>query len=113
MCIDYNKIIKYYIDPININIEMESNSNIDINNNLQLNNATYNLYNNDNFIFIEQMSTEALNNSKNVLDIINELFQEQIKVSQNLINKEKIDLFNANITSLINIYFSNKNNRNI
>ena len=79
---------------------MESNSNIDINNNLQLNNATYNLYNNDNFIFIEQMSTEALNNSKIVLDIINELFQEQIKVSQNLINKEKIDLFNANITSL-------------
>ena len=82
---------------------MESNSNIDINNNLQLNNATYNLYNNDNFIFIEQISTEALNNSRIVLDIINELFQEQIKVSQNLINKEKMDLFNSNITSLINI----------
>ena len=100
---DYNKIIKYYIDPININIEMESNSNIDINNNLKLNNATYNIYNNDNFILIEQISTEALNNSKIVLDIINELFQEQIKVSQNLINKEKMDLFNTSITSLINI----------
>ena len=32
---------------------MESNSNIDINNNLKLNNATYNIYNNDNFILIE------------------------------------------------------------
>ena len=52
---DYNKIIKYYIDPININIEMESNSNIDINNNLKLNNATYNIYNNDNFILYHKI----------------------------------------------------------
>ena len=100
---DYKKIIKYFIDPININVEIESNSNIDINNNLKLNNATYNIYNNDNFILIEQISSEALNNTKIVLDIINELFQEQIKASQNLMNKKKLDLFNANITSLINI----------
>ena len=100
---DYRGITKYFIDPININVEIESNSNIDINNNLKLNNTTYNLYNNDNFILIEQISTDALNNSKIVLDIISELFQEQIKVSQILINKEKLDLFNTTITSLINI----------
>ena len=100
---EYNKLTKYFIDPININVETESNSTIDISNNLKLNNAIYNLYNNENFFLIEKISTEALNNIKVVLEIMNELFQEQIKISQNLINKEKLDLFNMSITSLINI----------
>ena len=100
---DYSNIIKYYIDPMNINIELESNSNIDINNNLNLNNDTYNLYNNDNFILIEQLSTEAFINSKTALDIIKELFNSQINSLKNLINKEKLYLFDNNITNLINI----------
>ena len=101
--IEYSPIIKYFIDPININIEEENNPNIDINNNLNLKNATYNLYNNDNSVLIEQYSTEAYNNSKIVLDILNELFNSQITSLKNLINKERLYLFNNSISSLINI----------
>ena len=101
--IEYSPIIKYFIDPININIEEENNPNIDINNNLNLKNATYNLYNNDNSVLIEQYSTEAYNNSQIVLDILNELFNSQITSLKNLINKERLYLFNNSISSLINI----------
>ena len=57
---DYSYLIKYFLDPTNINAE--TNSNLDINNNLNLSNAIYNLYSNDNFLLIEQLSNEALNN---------------------------------------------------
>ena len=70
---------------------------------MNLNNDTYNLYNNDNFILIEQLSTEAFINSKTALDIIKELFNSQINSLKNLINKEKLYLFDNNITNLINI----------
>ena len=100
---DYSNIIKYFIDPININIESESNSNVDINNNLNLNNAFYNLYNNDNFFLIEQLGTEAHNNSKIVSEILIELFNAQIASLKNLLNKEKLSLFDNNISNLINI----------
>ena len=100
---DYSNMIKYFIDPININVEAESNTNIDINANLKLNNTTYNIYNNDNFILIEQLCIEAFKNSKTVLDIMNELFNSQITISQNLLTKDKLSLFNNDISSLINI----------
>jgi len=100
---NYSNLIKYYIDPININIEAESNSNIDINNNLNLNDATYNIYNNDNFLLIEQLGTEAHNNTKIVSEILIELFNAQITSLKNLLNKEKLNLFNNSITNLINI----------
>ena len=101
--LDYNSLTKYFIDPININVEMESNSNIDINNNLNLNDATYNLNNNDNFILIEQLSIEAYNNSKIVLEILSELFNAQIKIAQNLLTKEKLKMFKENTASLVNV----------
>ena len=100
---DYTNIIKYFIDPTNINIESETNSNIDLNNNLNLNTTTYNLYNNDNFILIEQLCNEALTNSKIAIEILNELFNSQITFLKNLINKEKLHLFDSNINNLINI----------
>ena len=87
---DYNNIIKYFISPLKLN---------DPKNNVDTDGKSFDNYNS----LIEEYMNEASNNSKIILDMLNNLFRKQITEFESLLNDEKLYLFKTNINLLINI----------
>ena len=87
---EYNNISKYFFSPLNINNKI---GNINV--------KGENIGNSNNLI--EQYMNEAHNNSKEILDMLNNLFKKQISGLDILLNDEKLYLFKTSINLLINI----------